>query len=450
MNNKYPIVNYNYHLHLTAIDCSLFKILKDKNMGKSKLGLKEFEQWRIHPLMAMYLSYCDGTLTHKQITQKIKAPFSRIIDKGAKYLEEMTEVIYFSDIKNECKERLFITGDFNSYNPLHTSIEITDYCNFRCKHCYVNSSPEKLQKRELADMISLLDKLWNNGVKVLELTGGECTTHPNFKEILKYASDKFNLVAMISNGFIIGQDESLAEFIASFDNVAIQISIDGIKEYHDEFRNMDGAFDNAVKAVKYLKKYGAIVRVASTISYENVDDIDKIFILCKNLKVDSFATSTISSFGRGTCYGCNKTEDNLKIKLATKLAKYKDDDLFKANYLTIEAVKENKDVNCGAGWRTFAINGASGDVRICLFLNEEGIIGNVDKDNYLDIFKKDKLDSFKFAPAPTPLLETCKECEYIQICNGCMARAIDVYRNHNKDCKWVEKYKIKQSIKLDI
>lgn len=412
------------------------------------LGLREFNEWKINPLMARYLCLCDGKTTHGEIISKLKIPFSILGDKGAKGLEDITKVLTFEDNPKECNGRLFITGSFESYNPLHTSIEITDYCNFRCKHCYVSASPDKLEKRNYEDMIKLMNKLWDNGVKVLEITGGECTTHPNFKEILKFASDKFNLVAVISNGYIIGNNEELAEYIASFNNVAVQISIDGIREYHDEFRNMKGSFDRAVNAVKYLKKYGAIVRVASTVTYENVEDIVDVFKLCKSIKVDSFATSTVSSFGRASCKGCNKGESDLKSILVSKLEPYKDDDLFVANYKTIEAVMANKDANCGAGWRTFAINGASGNVRICLFLKEEGIIGNVDNDEYLEIFKKEKLDNFRFADAPSIYLDTCKECQHKEVCNGCMARAINVYRTENLECKWVEKYKINKSIKI--
>ena len=447
MKNKYPIINYNYQLHLTAKDCSLFHIVKDNTVGKSKLGLSIFEQWKVNPLMARYLCLCDGKTTHGEIISKLRIPFSLLADNGAKGLVGI-KVIEFKDSEEECSDRLFLTGNFESYNPLHTSIEITDYCNFRCKHCYVSASPEKLEKRSYKAMIELMNKLWDNGVKVLEITGGECTTHPNFKEILKFAADKFNLVAVISNGYIIGNNEELAKYIASFDNVAVQISIDGIKEYHDEFRNMKGSFDRAVNAVKYLKKYGAIVRVASTVTYDNVDDIEEVFKLCKAINVDSFATSTVSSFGRASCKGCNKGESTLKEILVGKLEKYKDDKLFLANYKTIEAVIANKELNCGAGWRTFAINGASGNVRVCLFLNDEGIVGNIDTDNYLDIFSKKKLDNFRFAIAPSVNLDTCKNCEKKEVCNGCMARAINIYRTEKPECEWVKKYKINESIKI--
>lgn len=444
MNKKYPVINENFELHLTAKDCTLFHVVKSDEFKNKYLGLKTFKKWLLNPIMANYLLLCNGEKTHEEIVSDLKIPFSLLADEGAKALEKDTSVITFKEEKENCEGRLFVTGDFNSYNPLHISVEVTDYCNFRCKHCYVSACPEKLGKRSFEDLIALFDKLWNNGVKVIELTGGECTTHPQFKEILKYASEKFNLVSIISNGYLIGKDESLAEFIGSLNNVTVQISIDGLEEFHDEFRGKKGAFKKAVNAVKYLRKNNVLVRVASSITNENVDQVKDLFKLCKDIDATAFAVSPVSSFGRGTCYAkCSKGESDLKNKINSNLEEYKDDVLFSANKTTLENMMKHNEINCGAGWRTFAINGASGDVRICLLMGEIGVIGNVDNDNYFDIFSKEKLDSYRKAPSPSPFLDTCKDCEYVERCNSCIAKALDVYKNHYPNCPWAKKYGIK-------
>lgn len=444
MNKKYPIVNKDFYLHVTAKDCTLFHIVKSDEFKNKYLGLKIFSKWLISPLMANYLMQCDGSKTHEEIVSNLNVPFSLLVDNGAMYLKKETNVIAFKDEKEECKNNLFITGSFSSYNPIHISIEITDYCNFRCKHCYVSSCPEKLAKRSYEDMINLMDKLWNNGVKVIELTGGECTTHPKFREILRYASDKFNLVSIISNGYLIGKDESLAEFIGNLNNVTVQISIDGNKEFHDKFRGKKGAFDNAVNAVKNLRKENVLVRIASSITWENVEQLEFLFKLSKELDANALAVSPVSTFGRGSCYkSCSNADKNLKDKINSLLEKYKDDTLFKANKESLENMIKNKEINCGAGWRTFAINGSSGEVRICLLTTDIGVIGNIDKDEYSSIFSKDKLDAYRMAPSPNQFLETCKDCEYKDICNGCIVKALSVYKNHYPQCPWAKKYNIK-------
>lgn len=439
MNKKYPIINDNFYLHITAQDCMLFYIVKKKG-DKKYLGLEKFLKWRIHPLMAKYLIQCDGKTTHEKIVPTLNQPFSLLIDQGATYLQSETNIIRFEDEEINCKNKLVVTGDFDSYCPLHMSVEITDYCNFRCKHCYVSSCPEKLEKISYENMIEVMDKLYTNGVKIIELTGGECTTHPQFKEILEYATQKFDLVSIISNGYLIGKDEQLANYIASFDNIAVQISIDGLEEYHDSFRGKKGAFENAVKAVENLRKHNVLIRVATVATYDNIEQIKDLYYLCKKLDVDTFTLSPVSTLGRGSCFNCSNGEKDLKMEIDERLYEFKDDSLFEANYLAVENMIENREINCGAGWRTFALNGASGEVRICLLLNEIGKIGNIYKDEYSEIFSKEKLNIFRVAPAPSIYLDTCKDCQYKNRCNGCMAKALDVYYNLYKECPWAKKY----------
>lgn len=444
--NLYPVVGENFELHLTGDKCTLFYIIKSNNKEITKLGLKEFKQWTISPMLAKYLILCDGIRTHKEIRDILSLPFSFIVDQSINNLIKITEVIELKQDKKQERKCIITTGSFESYNPIHIAMEITDYCNFRCKHCYVCASPKKLTKRDLKNTIELMNLLYDNGVKVIELTGGECTTHPDFKEILQYASKKFVLVSIITNGYIIGGNEKLAEYISSFSNVAVQISIDGLEEYHDDFRNVAGSFKRAVKAIKYLKKYGTIVRVATTTTEQNIEEIEELFKILKKLNIDSWAVSTVSSFGRGRCLNCNNKEISLNEKLIKVLGKYADDKMFKANKISsIERIK-NKEINCGAGWRSFALNGATGNVRICLLLNETAIIGNVDKDNYMDIFNKAKLDIFRKTPSPSINSDTCKLCKYKDICNGCIAKAFETAKNINKDCNWMKKYKLNKYI----
>src|SRR6185436_16690425 len=111
------------------------------------------------------------------------------------------------------------------FSPTHISFEIADTCNFRCQHCYVSASPEKHGRKDGDRTIEMLEQLARNGVRVIELTGGECTTHPEFRQILDLASRRFQLVAIISNGFLMGRRPDLAHFIADRGNVVVQISI---------------------------------------------------------------------------------------------------------------------------------------------------------------------------------------------------------------------------------
>jgi len=55
--------------------------------------------------------------------------------------------------------------------------------------------------------------------------------------------------------------------------------------------------------------------------------------------------------------------------------------------------------NCGAGWKTFALNGATGEVRSRLFLADSKKFGSVDRDAYGNIFRSEYMVMFRNAPS---------------------------------------------------
>ncbi len=62
--------------------------------------------------------------------------------------------------------------------PKMGSIEITNRCNVRCRHCYGDFGAVKTKVMSLDQIKSLLDDLNHIGVKLIELTGGDITVHP--------------------------------------------------------------------------------------------------------------------------------------------------------------------------------------------------------------------------------------------------------------------------------
>ena len=441
MLEKYPILRDDYELHLTSSDCTLFYVQKEEGLPKNRMGMREYNQWNLPRLAAEYLIRCDGQTKHADICRSLEVPFTIVMDRIANSLVKETGVIIIGGEPSLSQPSLFLTGSFDSLAPLHISVEITDTCNFLCDHCYVSASPSKLGKRDHDPMIHLLDDMRDGGVKVVEITGGECTTHPQFKEILAHASHNFHLVAVVSNGFLLGKREDLADYVASFDNVCVQISIDGKRDFHDKFRKKVGSFDAACTAILPLKNHGAIVRIAMSVTEENVEQVEDVFLLAKELGVDAFAAAPVTNFGRGAKFTmCPDTDRNLQQAISEALAPYADDSLFDANRLTLELMQKTKQINCGAGWRSFGLNGATGELRSCLYLADSKKFGSVDKKGYAEIFRDRQMQMFKDAPSPSACLETCRSCVYIDQCNGCFAKAFEVSESEYPECPWRKKW----------
>lgn len=92
------------------------------------------------------------------------------------------------------------------YKKLYfASIELTQNCNFRCKHCYCPD--KKFSGLTLEECKIIIDKLSNTGCLFLNLTGGKIFTHKNFIDIYKYAKNKGFIIDLLTNASLI--DESI-------------------------------------------------------------------------------------------------------------------------------------------------------------------------------------------------------------------------------------------------
>ena len=285
-----------------------------------------------------------------------------------------------------------------------------------------------------------MDKLKANGVKIIELTGGECTIHPNFTEILDYASQTFNMVAIITNGYQVGKSERIAHAICSKDNVIVQVSIDGIEETHDIFRKHNNAFREAVNAVKVLRQHGVIVRIGSSINDANKHQVLDLYKLGKSLGVQRHAFSPVAPIGRG----CNVTTSpgvqtkELFSHIDTALAPYADDPILTAR-ADVPTLADTSDMpkNCGAGWRTFAID-YNGYVRACNYSRDSKKFGNLIFDPYDVIFGQRA--NYLFNNAPSPGGNECSGCTYYMHCRGCFVKAFMISETEYPECPWRAKW----------
>ncbi|MGB9679651.1 MAG: radical SAM protein [Thermoanaerobacteraceae bacterium] len=117
--------------------------------------------------------------------------------------------------------------------------------------------------------------LANETVCGVELTGGEPTIHPDFELIVKTAVEHFSIVGVLTNGTYL--PDELLEKICNYNNqIFWNISLDSHQpEYHDKFRGRRNAWLTTIENIKKLVKYNFLVRVAMTITPENIKTLKK-------------------------------------------------------------------------------------------------------------------------------------------------------------------------------
>ncbi len=112
-------------------------------------------------------------------------------------------------------------------------LEITDNCNLSCPLCYADSRPG-LQHKSVQSAISAIDALVRAEGKadVLQISGGEPTTHPQFEEILEYAlSQPIDYIMINTNGLRLAKDVRLVERLAQHkERVEVYLQMDGVSD----------------------------------------------------------------------------------------------------------------------------------------------------------------------------------------------------------------------------
>lgn len=156
--------------------------------------------------------------------------------------------------------------------------EITGACNQSCKHCHLGG-PSKYSQISKEEALSRIDEFYKNGVETLLLTGGEPLLNPNVYDMIKRARGYGMDLALLTNGTLI--DTKRAEMLAEANPSTIQMSIDGMNEYHDQIRG-NGAFGKLETAITNLKAVGITPLMKMTINKHNICDVDNVIDYCKS------------------------------------------------------------------------------------------------------------------------------------------------------------------------
>lgn len=168
-------------------------------------------------------------------------------------------------------------------------------CNLRCvycfegegNHCNYNVLTEGQLNTILKYIGSCVENDENpvNSVRaVISLYGGEPLLPANrliVEKTLKFAEEKNIEVRIITNGTTINL---YSDLLKKYNNVIIQITLDGDKEVHDTRRitaNQKGTFDKIVSSIDQLVSLGIKTHLRTNINQDNIDSLPGLIAFIK-------------------------------------------------------------------------------------------------------------------------------------------------------------------------
>lgn len=182
-------------------------------------------------------------------------------------------------------------------------IEITKDCDLKCPVCYANSGIGRHLSLEKIDKMLdfFLDSEFGHA-EILQISGGEPTTHPDIVKIIKLArKKKIKYVMLNTNGLRIAEDENFVKELSQFSgNFEIYFQFDGFDEkIYKHFRGKN-LLETKKRAIENLAKYKIPISIVSTIERGiNDQEIGKIVEFGINTKyIRGINFQPVALFGR--------------------------------------------------------------------------------------------------------------------------------------------------------
>ena len=155
-------------------------------------------------------------------------------------------------------------------NLKHAIVHVTNRCNFRCNHCFIDFSPKRDLKIEDYQRLGsqMPDLFW------LDIAGGEPFLRKDLAEIVSCFN--FEVLQIPTNGslpeLIIKQVERMKEMVRG--KITISLSLDGLKEKHAEIRGVSGNWEQVWHTFGELRKLGGVsIKINTVINRSNFDQI---------------------------------------------------------------------------------------------------------------------------------------------------------------------------------
>lgn len=166
-------------------------------------------------------------------------------------------------------------------------IEITNDCNLRCPICYFGKKDKNyISVEEYKERFNTVKKVEQNGVEVLQISGGECLLHPDFAEMLEWTlTQDVGRVLVNTNGLALLKDEKLFSLIEkNRGKVEVYLQFDGFDdEVYLELRGRR-LLEEKQKIVNKLNDAEIKICLAVTVYQRNLREIASILEFAMHTK----------------------------------------------------------------------------------------------------------------------------------------------------------------------
>ncbi len=208
--------------------------------------------------------------------------------------------------------------------PLSVVWNLTNKCNLKCSHCFVDANFNEESENELSteEAKQVIDNLAANDVVTVNFCGGEPFTRDDIFELMKYTKENDIYPSVSTNATLLSKKNCHEVFDAGVRSITISLDSYSPKN-HDHLRQVSGAFEMAVNGIKNAVEFGKFddIIINTTLLDYNYHEIPKIYDFVKELGATGFYVSRILPTGRGKTYFNHDPNNEIKIEVMKFMAK---------------------------------------------------------------------------------------------------------------------------------
>ena len=317
----------------------------------------------------------------------------------------------YSDFYLEIKAR-------NNKIPYHASFELTPFCNFDCKMCYIHLTDKQFEKEGLlptSEWRNIILQAYDLGLRSVTLTGGECLMFPGFRDLYLFLHNKGIKIAVLTNGYML--DDSYCRFFELHRPSVIQITLYGSSE--ETYEKVTGvkAYHKVIENLLRLRETGIPIVIGITPNRFMVKDMFSLIDQVSNLGIPYHINTMLYAPRENT----GRQREDISTDQYIELIKYTYEKKgLTANPLNLSDISDGQTQNkkqyglrCGGGRSSFMMR-YDGFMSPCSAL--EHISTSVLDKGVANAWRyiNEQVEKYK-------LPEECIECDLNKYCLHCVA-----------------------------
>ena len=320
---------------------------------------------------------------------------NRVYALDSKLLQSISQQYELKPLSKYVVKHLFS----NNARVISTiNIELVDYCNLQCIHCYANMDAHKRLFLSQSSFDNIINEIKEIDTSVnIKVSGGEPSLHPDIVDICQAIQTIKPIEAhkLLTN--LTMSENTLLNIIKT--GISLQISIYGCS-FNDFHRFTRGS----------QKQYDVILNNLKTISSKYINNSHIVF--------------HVPQYTKESMRSCELFADTFGISYHVGGINY-----IGRAYLNNELLEAKTSLNSDAYTKTLLCNRicenskicilTNGDITPCPFFraeNKDFVIGNINRQRLRDILQSQKLQ--RFDDLSIDDVEGCKECPLKYVCSG--------------------------------